>query len=37
MKRIAVLLAEDHMVFRQGPRKLLENDLEVVAEAQTGR
>ncbi|HXI84524.1 MAG TPA: response regulator transcription factor [Verrucomicrobiae bacterium] len=39
MKRITVLLAEDHMVVREGFRKLLEgeNDLEVVGEAQTGR
>jgi len=39
MKRITVLLAEDHMVVREGFRKLLEleDDLEVVGEAQTGR
>jgi DNA-binding NarL/FixJ family response regulator len=39
MKRITVLLAEDHMVVREGLRKLLEaeKDLEVVGEAQTGR
>jgi DNA-binding NarL/FixJ family response regulator len=39
MKRISVLLAEDHMVVRQGLRKLLEaeDDLEVVGEAETGR
>jgi DNA-binding NarL/FixJ family response regulator len=39
MKRITVLLAEDHMVVREGLRKLLEaeDDLEVVGEAQTGR
>jgi DNA-binding NarL/FixJ family response regulator len=39
MKRITVLLAEDHMVVREGLRKLLEaeEDLEVVGEAQTGR
>ena len=39
MKPITVLLAEDHMVVRQGLRKLLEaeSDLEVVAEAETGR
>jgi DNA-binding NarL/FixJ family response regulator len=39
MKPITVLLAEDHMVVRQGLRKLLEseNDLEVVGEAETGR
>jgi DNA-binding NarL/FixJ family response regulator len=39
MKHITVLLAEDHMVVREGFRKLLEAepDLEVVGEAQTGR
>jgi DNA-binding NarL/FixJ family response regulator len=39
MKRITVLLAEDHTVVREGFRKLLEaeNYLEVVGEAQTGR
>jgi DNA-binding NarL/FixJ family response regulator len=39
MKRITVLLAEDHMIVREGFRKLLaaETDLEVVGEAQTGR
>jgi DNA-binding NarL/FixJ family response regulator len=39
MKHITVLLAEDHMVVREGFRKLLaaEPDLEVVGEAQTGR
>ncbi len=39
MKPITVLLAEDHMVVRQGLRKLLEaeTDLEVVGEAETGR
>src|SRR5271169_6900789 len=39
MKRITVLLAEDHMVVREGFRKLLEaeDDLEVIGEAQTGR
>jgi DNA-binding NarL/FixJ family response regulator len=39
MKRITVLLAEDHMVVREGFRKMieLEDDLEVVGEAQTGR
>jgi DNA-binding NarL/FixJ family response regulator len=38
-KRITVLLAEDHMVVREGIRKLLEldDDLEVVAEAKDGR
>ena len=39
MEPITVLLAEDHMVVRQGLRKLLEaeDDLEVVGEAETGR
>jgi len=39
MKRITVLLAEDHVVVRQGFRKLLEmeDDLEVIAEAEDGR
>jgi DNA-binding NarL/FixJ family response regulator len=39
MKRITVLLAEDHMIVREGFRKMLEleNDLEVVGEAQDGR
>jgi two-component system, NarL family, nitrate/nitrite response regulator NarL len=39
MKRITVLLAEDHMVVREGFRKLLatEADFEVVGEARTGR
>jgi DNA-binding NarL/FixJ family response regulator len=39
MKRIRILLAEDHMVVREGFRKLLaaEADFEVVGEAQTGR
>jgi DNA-binding NarL/FixJ family response regulator len=39
MKRITVLLAEDHMVVREGFRKLLETelDIEVIGEAQTGR
>ena len=39
MKRITVLIAEDHMIVREGFRKLLEAeaDLEVVGEAQTGR
>lgn len=39
MKRITVLLAEDHMVVREGFRKLLaaEPDIEVLGEAQTGR
>jgi len=39
MKRITVLLAEDHMVVREGLRTLLEaeGDIEVVGEAETGR
>ncbi|OPY68064.1 MAG: Oxygen regulatory protein NreC [Syntrophorhabdus sp. PtaU1.Bin050] len=39
MKRIRVLLAEDHMVVRQGLRLLLESHggIEVVAEASDGR
>jgi DNA-binding NarL/FixJ family response regulator len=39
MKRITVLLAEDHMVVREGFRKMLELefDLEVVGEAKDGR
>ena len=39
MKRITVLLAEDHTIVREGFRKLLEveDDLEVAGEAQTGR
>jgi DNA-binding NarL/FixJ family response regulator len=39
MQRITVLLAEDHMVVREGFRKLLEGeqDIEVVGEAQNGR
>jgi DNA-binding NarL/FixJ family response regulator len=39
MKRITILLAEDHTIVREGFRKLLEaeDDLEVVGEAQTGR
>lgn len=39
MKRITVMLAEDHMVVREGFRKMLEleADLEVVGEAQDGR
>jgi DNA-binding NarL/FixJ family response regulator len=38
-KQITVLLAEDHTVVREGFRKLLEleDDLEVVGEAQDGR
>ena len=37
--RIAVLLADDHRVFRDGLRKLLaaESDIEVVGEAANGR
>ena len=39
MKRITVLLAEDHRVVREGFRKLLEleDDFEVVGEAKDGR
>ena len=39
MKRITVLLAEDHMIVREGFRKMLEleADVEVVGEAQDGR
>jgi len=39
MKRITVLLAEDHTIVREGLRALLEveGDIEVVSEAQTGR
>jgi len=39
MKRITVLLAEDHQIVREGFRSLLkgEPDIEVVGEAQTGR
>ncbi|OGV69770.1 MAG: DNA-binding response regulator [Lentisphaerae bacterium RIFOXYA12_FULL_48_11] len=38
-KRITVLLAEDHMIVREGLRKLLdaESDIEVIGEAATGR
>ena len=38
-KRITVLLAEDHMIVREGLRKFLEveSDIEVVGEAATGR
>jgi DNA-binding NarL/FixJ family response regulator len=38
-KPITVLLAEDHMIVREGLRKLLqtESDIEVVGEAETGR
>jgi DNA-binding NarL/FixJ family response regulator len=39
MKRITILLAEDHTIVREGFRKMLEfeDDLEVVGEAQEGR
>jgi DNA-binding NarL/FixJ family response regulator len=39
MKRITVLLAEDHQVVREGFRSLLEHeqDIEVIGEAETGR
>jgi len=39
MKRITVLLAEDHTVVREGLRKILEleDDFEVVGEAEDGR
>ena len=39
MKRITVLLADDHMIVREGFRKMLEleTDLEVVGEAKDGR
>jgi len=39
MKRISVLLAEDHQIVREGFRSLLkhERDIEVVGEAETGR
>lgn len=39
MRRITVLLADDHTIVRQGFRKMLEleDDLEVVGEAQNGR
>jgi DNA-binding NarL/FixJ family response regulator len=39
MKRITVLLAEDHMIVREGFRKMLEleGDFEIVAEAPNGR
>jgi DNA-binding NarL/FixJ family response regulator len=39
MKRITVLLAEDHMIVREGVRKMLEleGDFEVAGEAQDGR
>lgn len=39
MKRITVLLAEDHTVVREGLRKMLEleGDIEIIGEAQDGR
>src|SRR6185295_10905693 len=39
MKRITVLLAEDHQIVREGLRSLLkhEHDIEVVGDAETGR
>ena len=39
MKKITVLLAEDHMIVREGFRKMLEleKDLQVIGEAQDGR
>ena len=39
MKRTTVLLAEDHMIVREGFRKMLEleDDFEIVGEAQDGR
>src|SRR5579871_6009208 len=39
MKQITVLLAEDHMIVREGFRKMLEleEDIKVVGEAQDGR
>src|SRR6058998_2779576 len=39
MKRITVLLAEDHQIVREGFRLLLkhESDIEVIGEAETGR
>ncbi|MDE3085006.1 MAG: response regulator transcription factor, partial [Verrucomicrobiota bacterium] len=39
MKKITVLLADDHTVVRQGLRALLgaEPDIEVVGEAENGR
>ena len=39
MKRIKVLLAEDHQIVREGFKSLLEHelDIEVVGEAETGR
>lgn len=39
MKQISVLLAEDHMIVREGLKKLLETekDISVIGEASTGR
>src|ERR1700691_3437619 len=39
MKRITVLLAEDHTIVREGFRKMLEleDDFEIIGEAQDGR
>jgi DNA-binding NarL/FixJ family response regulator len=39
MKRITVLLADDHTIVREGFRRMLEleNDMEVIGEAQDGR
>src|ERR1041385_8344676 len=39
MKKITVLLAEDHLIVREGFRGLLkgERDIEIVAEAENGR
>ena len=39
MKRTTILLADDHTIVREGFRKMLEleDDLEVVGEAQDGR
>src|ERR1700685_3275812 len=39
MKRITILIAEDHAIVREGFRRMLEleGDLEVVGEAQDGR
>ena len=39
MKKITVLLADDHTVVRQGLRALLkaEEDMEVIGEAENGR
>jgi DNA-binding NarL/FixJ family response regulator len=39
MKRIAVLLVEDHLIVREGLRVLIEayGDIEIVGEAKTGR